>query len=288
MPTGGNTGVISQEIEFHAPQQLGEALALLDRLGDEAKVLAGGMSLVPAMSLGLAQPRRLISLNRLAELEYIRDSGDSLAIGAQTRHAVVAADPPVRQSCQLLSEAAGLIGDVPVRHRGTIGGSLAHADPAGNYAPVVVVLGAELVLRRAGGERVLPAHEFFVDLLQTQLAPNELLVEVRVPKLPASVGSAYLQLTRVEGSFPIASAAAVVEEHSARVAIGAVRATPILVDATDYARSGGSEEALRQVGQAVEAASAGALEDLNGDEEYRRAMARVFAERALKLAASRR
>lgn len=281
--------MISKAFAFHAPRELDEALALLERHGPEATVLAGGMSLVPAMNLGLAQPAVIISLNHLPALEDVAEGDGTLRIGAMVRHARVQADPLIRRLCPVLSEAAGLIGDVQVRHRGTIGGSVAHADPAADYLPVLAAAGARVRLRSSRGERAVPAGEFFVDLMLTARAPNELVVEVQVPALAAPFGTAYQRLARVEGSFAIVTAAAVIERggRSARVAIGGVGPRPVLIPATDCVGGGLSAGALERLDQAVDDASQGAYGDIHADPEYRRAMAQVFARRALQAAAGR-
>jgi len=274
--------MITAEIEFHAPRQLSDALALLARYGDAAKLLGGGMSLVPTMNLGLARPEVLISLNHVAELAGIRETDDELRIGGGTTHAQIAGDPLVARHCPILAEAARNIGDVQVRNRGTIGGSTAHADPAADYLPVLVALGATIVAASTSGERAVPAAEFFVDIMLTSLNPDELIAEVRVPKLPTTTGTAYRRLARVEGSFPIVNAAAVVAARGpVRVAIGGVAARPVLVDLTNVLGNGVDEAALERAADAVREACADAFEDLNGDAEYRREMAAVYARRAI-------
>ena len=279
--------MISKEYSFHAPKKLDEALGLLARHGDDAKVLAGGMSLVPVMTLGLMQPDVVVSLNRLQELDYIKDDGGLVRIGALTRHERVRTDELVRRSFPLLSQAASFIGDVQVRHRGTMGGSLAHADPAADYLPVMLVLGAELRVQSSKGERVLGAKAFFKGLMQTALQPGELLTEIRIPKLKNGAGTSYQRLHRVEGNFAIVSAAAVVEKGfaSARLALGGVGPTPVSLDLTRRLAKGLNDEALRGVSDDAFDASSEAYGDLNGDTDYRRAMARVYAQRAIRAAA---
>jgi carbon-monoxide dehydrogenase medium subunit len=280
--------MISKEYSFHAPKKLEEALSLLARHGDDAKVLGGGMSLVPVMTLGLMQPEVVVSLNHIPDLDYVKDDGTTIRIGALTRHEKVRTDPIVQRSFPVLSQAASFIGDVQVRHRGTIGGSLAHADPAADYLPVMLVLDAQFRLQSAKGERVVKASDFFKGLMQTVLQPAELLTEVQIPKLKEGAGSSYQRLHRVEGNFAIVSAAAVVEKGfaSARVALGGVGPRPVLVDVTRRLTKGLSDDALRGISDDAFDASYEAYGDLNGDSEYRRAMARVYAQRVIRAAAA--
>ena len=281
--------MISQEFEFHAPKQLGEALKLLQRYGDEAKVLAGGMSLVPLMTLGLLQPKVVVSFNHIRELDYVSEDKAMLRIGAMTRHATVKSDALIARYCPLLSEAASYVGDVQVRHRGTIGGSLAHADPAADYPPVMLAVGAQFKLQSASGERIVKAADFLKGLMQTDLRAGELLTEIQIPKLSEGSGTSYQRLHRVEGNFAIVNAAAVIEKgfKGARLGLGGVGGSAVLVDVSKRMAKGLSEEALRGVSDDAYAASHDAYGDLNGDADYRRAMARVYAQRVIKAAAGK-
>jgi aerobic carbon-monoxide dehydrogenase medium subunit len=281
--------VISKEIEFHAPREIDGVLALLAQHGADATLLAGGMSLMPAMNLGLAQPAIVVSLNHLSGLDHVVEDDGTLRLGALVRHEQVRTDPLIRRYCPFLSEAATVIGDAQVRHRGTLGGSIAHADPAADYLPVLAAADARVTLRSAQGERTVAASDFFVDLMTTARQPSELVVEVVVPKVGAPLGTAYLRLARVEGSFAIVNAAAIVEPGAGggRVAIGGVGPRPVLVDAGPYLQNGLTDTALDQIGEAVYAASADAYGDISADPEYRQAMARVYARRAVGAAAAR-
>ena len=269
--------MISQEFAFHSPPSVEEAVALLAADAEDGKALAGGMSLVPAMNLGIARPSTVVSLNRVAELEYVRDEGASVRIGAMTRHARIASDPVVAAALPLLAQAASVIGDVQVRNRGTIGGSVAHADPAADYLPVVLALGATLTARSSRGERTIAARDFFRGVMATALEPGELLVEIELPKPPAGAGTAYLRLARLEGSFPLANAASVVDGGPAVVAVGGTIAAPFVLDLED-------PEALDAVEQAARDGAAGAFPDLAASADYRRAMAGVYARRAVEAA----
>jgi carbon-monoxide dehydrogenase medium subunit len=267
--------MISQEFEFHAPPTVAEAVALLAANKDDGKALAGGMSLVPAMNLGIARPTTVISLNRVGELDYVRDDGDVVRIGAMTRHARIESDAVIAESFPLLAEAASVIGDVQVRNRGTIGGSVAHADPAADYLPVMLALGATFSVTSSSGGRTIAAGDFFHGVMATALAPDELLVEIELPKLSSDTGSAYLRLARLEGSFPLASAAAVVDGGPAVVAVGGTTPAPFVVEIDD-------PEALDDVEAAAKQGASGAFGDLAATAEYRRAMAGIYARRAVE------
>ena len=281
--------MISQEFEFHAPKQLSEALNLLQRYGDDAKVLAGGMSLVPLMTLGLLQPKVIVSFNHIRELDYVNEDKTMLKIGAMTRHATIRSHPLISRYCALLAEAASYVGNVQVRHRGTIGGSLAHADPAADYPPVMLATGAQVKLQSAKGERVVKMRDFLKGLMQTDLQAGELLTEIQIPKLADGCGSSYQRLHRVEGNFAIVNAAAVIEKgfKAARLALGGVGETAVLVDLSKRLSKGASDEALRGVSDDAYAASHDAYGDLNGDADYRKAMARIYAQRVVKAAAGK-
>jgi len=281
--------MISKEYRFEAPRDLGQALRLLEKYGDGAKVLAGGMSLVPTMTLGLVQPDVVISLNHIPNLDYVREEGNVLKIGALTRHDTIRKNELVKRHCPLLAEAAACIGDVQIRHRGSIGGSIAHADPAADYPPVMLALGAQFRLQRTKSDRTVPASAFFRDLMQTALEGAELVTEIQVPKLPSGAGSAYLRLHRVEGNFAIVATAAVVEKgfKSVRVGLAGVGPKAVLVDVTSRFKGGLDDAAVKGVREDAAKASVDAYGDLNGDADYRCAMAQVYAERAVRTAVSR-
>jgi carbon-monoxide dehydrogenase medium subunit len=273
--------VISQEFDFHAPTSVAEALDVLAQNADDGKALAGGMSLVPAMNLGIARPTAVVSLNRLADLDYVRDDGDVVRIGAMTRHARIARDQLVAETLPLLARAAQVIGDVQVRNRGTIGGSVAHADPAADYLPVTLALQAAFRVASSGGARTIAAREFFRGVMATALASDELLVEIELPKPPAGAGTAYLRLARLEGSFPLANAAAVVDGGPALVAVGGTTAAPFVFEVDD-------PEDLDAVEHAARERAADAFPDLAATADYRRAMAGVYARRAVAAALAER
>ena len=275
--------MIATEFAFHAPTRLTEALELLERHGDGVAVLAGGMSLVPLMSLGLAHPDTVVSLNHVAELATLGETGAALRIGALVRHRALAADPRVRARAPLLAEAAASIGDVQVRNRGTLGGSLVHADPAADYLSVMRVLEARFHLQSAAGERWIDAGDFFTDVMTTALAPGELLTEVEVPAAPPNFAYSHQRLRRVEGAFPIATASVAIESGLGRacVGLGGVGPRPVLLDLGAILGDGAGQTALAVVGEAARAASSEALPDLHARADYRREMAGVLARRAV-------
>ena len=280
--------MISSEYDFHAPRSLAEALSLLERHGSSAKVLAGGMSFVPMMTLGLAHPEVVISMNKVPDLGAIREAGGALSIGAMTRHQAIHSDPAIQRHAPLLREAAGYIGDTQVRNRGTIGGALVHADPAADYLPVMLALGARFRLQKTGGERTVAAADFFQDIMTTSIQDGELLVEIQIPKLPAGSGCSYQRLHRVEGNYAIVAAAAVIEPglKKARIGLGGVGPTPVLVDVSAELAKGVDDQSLERVAAAAVAASSNAYGDLNGDAAYKQAMAGVYAKRVIRAAAA--
>lgn len=272
--------MLAADFEFHTPSDLTEALQLLAEKGPGAKVLAGGMSMVPTVNLGLLRPDCVVSLNHVTGLDSVDDSGDELRIGALVRHARVASDSAILAHAPALAAAASVIGDVQVRNRGTIGGSVAHADPAADYLPVLVAFAATIVVQGRGGAREVPAREFFLDVMLTALAPDEIVSEIRVPKLPPGAGCGYARLARVEGSFAIVNAAAVVDGTRCSIAIGGAVPAPVVV----VVELGAADKALETVADAARDACADAYDDLSGSADYRRAMAGVYARRAVEIA----
>jgi carbon-monoxide dehydrogenase medium subunit len=277
--------VIPAPFDYEVAKSVEHALELLGADSD-AKALAGGHSLIPALKLRIARPSRLVDIGRLSELSYVREAGEQLAIGALTRHQALADDPLLREHCPLVSHAAGLIGDPQVRHRGTIGGSLAHGDPASDLPAVVLALDAELVARGAGGERVIPASGFFTGVFQTALEPDELLVEVRVPKLSAEFGWAYMKAHRRAQDWATVGVAAVVQRSKSKVASAGIGltnmgGTPLRAAAAERALTGGSsiEDAAELMAAGTEPPS-----DHAGSSDYRGHLARVLGRRALEQA----
>ncbi len=269
--------MISATFDYVRPDSLDEALGLLTEHGDDAKLLAGGHSLLPLMKLRLSTPSVLIDIGRLRDLAYVRVDGDEVAMGGLTRDRVLQDDPVLGAECPLLAHVAGQVGDPQVRARGTIGGSLAHGDPASDLPTAVLALGGSLVLRGPAGTRTVPATEFFVSFLQTALQPNEVLVEVRVPRT-AGVGWGYEKFTRRANDWPIVAVAAV----DGRVALANMSQTVVRAAATEAALARG--ESLAEAAQlADEGTTPGA--DMHADTEYRRHLARLLTRRALEKAA---
>ena len=277
--------MITRELELLRPKTSAEAVALLAERGEDITVLAGGMSLVPMMNLGIVQPDVVMSLNHITDLVGVTYEGE-LRIGAMVRHREVKENELIRTHAPMMSSAAGLVGDVQVRNRGTIAGSLCHADPAGEYSPVAVVSGADIELASSAGTRRMPADEFLIDLMFTARELDELVTAVIVPSQPAGAGSGYVRFARVEGSFAIVNAAALIAPgfRSTKVAIGGVGATPVVVDASDTFANGPEPAAFEELATRAYEAAEYASSDIHSDAEYRRHMAGVFANRAVQQA----
>jgi carbon-monoxide dehydrogenase medium subunit len=279
--------------DYYRPKNLKEAAALLKKTKD-AKLLAGGHSLLPAMKLRVSSPAAIIDIGRLKGLAGIKVGKSSITIGALTTHAAVAESKAVRKSCEILSEAAGLIGDLQVRNRGTIGGSLAHADPAADYPTVMLALDAELTAMSQKGSRCIPARKFFVELLTTALKGSEILTEVSVPVMGKSQGGCYLKHRHPASSYAVAGVAAVVglkndQVKSLRLAVGGVTETPVLVEEVADALVGQkpTAKAVAEAAALVSGALENPLGDLYASGEYRVHLATVLASRALNAAIAR-
>jgi carbon-monoxide dehydrogenase medium subunit len=282
--------MIPAAFEYQAPGSLADAVKLLGELGERGKVLAGGHSLIPIMKLRLAQPEVLVDIGNIPELREVRAEGDKIAIGALVTHARVLADSAIREGCAVLSETAHEIGDIQVRNRGTIGGSLAHADPAADYPATILALDAEIVAQGPKGRRTIKATEFFTGMLSTALAPDELLVEVRVPKLGKGSGGAYLKLPNKASHYAVVGVAAVVRVEGGKVSSVAVGITgagsqPIRAGSVEQALQGQSASA-DAIAKASESAAEGLdlLADIHGSADYRAHIARVYTRRAIEAA----
>lgn len=278
--------------EFHRAASLDDALALLAAHPD-AKPLAGGQSLIPAMNFRLAQPAALVDLNRVRELVGISAPAGALRIGAMTRHIAVERSDAVRRRAPLLAEAMPHVAHPQIRSRGTLGGSLAHADPSAELPAVMLALGATLVLRGRAGERSVPAEEFFTGLFATALAPAELLVAVEIPSAPARSGSAFLEVARRHGDYALAGVAVAVSLDgagnvaSARVALLSLSDRPVLARAADtLVGQQPSADAIRGVADGVRQ-EVDPPSDIHADARYRRHLAGVLTQRALTIAIAR-
>jgi carbon-monoxide dehydrogenase medium subunit len=273
--------MIPAAFSYARADSVDEAVALLAEHGDEAKLLAGGHSLLPLMKLRLATPSVLVDVGRLDELSFVRDDGDTLAIGGLTRHHDVEHDAVLREHAPLLAAAAGEVGDPQVRHRGTLGGSLAHGDPASDLPAVVLALRGNIVVRGSAGERVIAADDFFRGFLETALAPHEIITEVRVPKA-GGAGWAFEKFNRRAQDWAIVGVAAVGGDQPG-VALVNMADTPVRATGVEAAlRSGASvTDAAARAGDGAEPPT-----DLNASAEYRRHLARVLVGRALDTVAA--
>jgi aerobic carbon-monoxide dehydrogenase medium subunit len=276
--------MIPAPFEYEVAESVEHAIDLLGTKEDP-KLLAGGQSLLPLMKLRLARPATLIDLGRVSDLAGVRDGGDHLAIGAMTRHHDVNNDALVKKHCPVLAYAAGLVGDPQVRHLGTIGGSLAHCDPAADLPVVILTLDAEIVARGPGGERVLPASECFRGFFETALAPDELIVEIRVPKTGAA-GWSYIKFRRRSLDWATVGVAAIVESGngtigSARVGLTNMGQKPLRAAAVEQALAGASPDG---VAAAAEQADAGTdpPADTWASSDFRRHLSRVLTARAVE------
>lgn len=283
--------MIAQNFEYTAPTNLGEALRLL--AGENTKVLAGGMSLIPLMKLRLTAPDQLVDIGRIKELNYIREDGGKLRIGATTTHYQVESSPLVRSRCPLLAEAASNIGDIQVRNQGTLGGSTAHADPAADYPASLLALEAKVVVLSAGAQREIPAEDFFVDTFTTALQPGEIVSEVIVPVDEQSTGTSYQKMVHPASGFAIVGIAARIRKSGGKIALARVGVTGL--SGKPY-RATGVEKALEgTAGSSADIQKAAALvadgvdanSDLFASAHYRAHLARIYAARALTIALSR-
>jgi len=279
--------MIPAPFDYEVAESAEHAVELLGSRED-AKLLAGGHSLIPLLRLRFARPALLVDIGRIDDLRYVRDAGDMLAIGGLTRHHNIQNDPLVQEHVPVLSYAAGLIGDPQVRHRGTIGGSLAHADPAGDLPTVLTVLDADVVIRGPAGERTVPVGEFVTGVFDTVLGPQDVLTEIRVPKL-GPAGWSYLKFTRRAQDWATVGVTAIVRRSNGSVDSSAIAFTNM---GPKPARATAAEQALKTP-EDIDAAAEAALEgtdppsDTQGSAEYRRHLAKVLVRRALGEAISR-
>lgn len=280
--------MIPTSFDYLRPSSLEEAIGHLEVHGDDAKILAGGHSLIPAMKFRLAQPKTVIDLGRITDLTYIRAQDEGIDIGAMTTHYNIESSLLLCERCPLLPQVAGQIGDVQVRNRGTIGGSLVHADPAADWPAAILALEAEMEIISAFGTRTVPASEFFVDLMQSAVRPNEILKNIRVPQTTETV--AYAKFAQKASGFAIAGVAAVVdlENRTARVAINGVAAKAYRASAVEGLLQGQAltpdliESAARRAAEGVDV-----LGDIHASAEFRVHLAYVQTKRALEMALGR-
>jgi aerobic carbon-monoxide dehydrogenase medium subunit len=279
--------MIPPRFEYHAPRSIGEAIALLGQLGSDAKLLAGGHSLLPMMKLRFAEPAHLIDINRIPELRGIRLEGQTLVIGAMTTENELINSALLQAHVPLLPEAAQLIADPQVRNRGTIGGDIAHGDPGNDHPALSIALNASFVLEGPKGRRTVAADDFFLGTYMTLLEENEVLCEIRVPAFAAGTGSAYEKLKRKTGDWATAGCAVVMRKQGGvvsevRIALTNVAPTALRAEAAEQAIVG-KELSVANLQAAADAATAicDPAEDLRGDIEYKTAMAGQMVKRAL-------
>jgi aerobic carbon-monoxide dehydrogenase medium subunit len=283
--------MIPAKFDYAKPASIDEAVQTLAAGGEDAKVIAGGQSLLPLLRLRLAYPDLLVDLGGLDELRGVRDTGDTLLIGATTTHYQLVHDPLIAEHCGLIAQAAATVADPAVRHRGTFGGSLAHGDPAGDLPAVALALGATMIARGTRGQREIAASDFFVDYLTTALQPGEILTGVRVPKLGGDWGYRYEKFHRTAQAWAIVGVAALARRSNghvaeARVGLTNMGSVPVRASAVEAAAAGA--EATREALKAAAASAADGTEppaDLHGAPDYRRHLARVLTGRALAAAA---
>ena len=278
------------KFDYHAPTSLDDAVALLQRYGGDAKILAGGQSLMPLLNFRLSRPAALVDLNRIASLAYIREENGQVRLGAMTRQRTIEFSPVVARRLPLLSEATKWVGHLPIRTRGTIGGSIAHADPSAEYPAVLTALEGEVVARGPKGERVVKAKDLFLTYLTTSLESDEVISEIRLPVMPVGAGFALEEFARRHGDFAIVAIAALVVRDAARckqARLATAGAGPVPV------RLRAAEEILERDGvtdAAIDAAARRAAElvspdsDIHASADYRRHLTMVLTRRALKRA----
>ncbi len=274
--------MIPPAFDYVRAESVDEALTQLARLGDDAKLLAGGHSLIPLLKLRLASPAVLVDVGRITDLSYVRDGGDHIGIGALTRYRDLETNELLRQEVPIVAHVAGVVGDPQVRHCGTIGGSIAHGDPASDIPAVVLAVGGVLVVRGPGGQREIPATEFFTSFLETALQPDEMLTEIRVPKVP-DAGWSFQKFNRRALDWAIVGVAAV-RNGITGVALVNMGPTPLRASAVETALADGASLAAAAA-RAAEGAEPPT--DTNADPDYRRHLATVMVRRALEEADAR-
>jgi aerobic carbon-monoxide dehydrogenase medium subunit len=286
--------MIPAAFDYHAPKTLSEAFDLLGRYGEEAKVLSGGQSLLPLLKLRLGSAGHLIDIGKIPGLEYIKEEGGFLKIGGRTRESALETSDLIRKKYPILADTAAVIADPIVRNLATVGGNLAHGDPANDHPATMLALGAEVVAKGSKGERTIPIAKFFHGLFSTELAPDEILTEIRIPIPPPRSGGAYVKLERKVGDFATAAAAAQVtlgaQGAIERAGIGLTAAGPTPIQATEaekYLQGKRGNDAVIAEAARLASRATSPTADRRGAVEYKREMARVLTARALKKAIAR-
>ena len=271
--------------DYKRPATVDEAVALLAQHGDAAKLLAGGHSLIPAMKLRLAQPKVVVDLGGISTLSYIREADGRIAIGAMTTHQEIASSTLLREKCPLLPETASHIGDLQVRNKGTIGGSLAHADPAADYPAAILALDADIDVAGPNGRRTIRAESFFVDLLQTAIAAGELITEIRVQ--PTARAVAYVKTEQKASGFALAGVAVVISPSGVRVGVTGIAAKAYRATAVEQTLDGQTTPEAIALAASRAADGVDPLSDIHASAEYRAHLAQVNTRRALERALAR-
>lgn len=286
--------MIPTNFEYFAPTSIEEALALLDQHGEDAKILSGGHSLIPVLKLRLASPGVVIDIGRIAELKAIKVDGSKISIGANATHAEIAVNADLVKHCPLLAETAAQIGDQQVRNRGTIGGSLTHADPAADWPAAILALDAEIVARSSTGTRTIKAADFFLDLMTSAVESDEIVTEIRVAKPAQPAASVYLKVPQSASGFAVVGVAAQLKVANGKcesVSIGVTGLAPKAFRATSVEnelRGKTLDEAtINAASTKADAEADDAMEDIHASGDYRRHLARVYAKRAVQAAAAR-
>ena len=285
--------MIPASFDYSSPKSLAEAISLLKQHGSDAKVLAGGQSLIPLMKLRMAAPKHLIDLNGIADLSYIRESDGHLAIGAMTRESELDSSDLIKKKYPIIADTASVIGDPLVRNRATVGGNLAHADPANDHPATMLALEINVIATGPKGKRTIPISGFFTGLFTTSLAPDEILTEIQIPIPPARSGGAYLKVERKVGDFAAAAVAVQITldgNTCKKVGIGLTKVgmTPIRASRSEKALQGKpADEKTIQEAARLAAEEAEPTEDLRGSVDYKRSLIKVLTARALRQAIAR-
>jgi carbon-monoxide dehydrogenase medium subunit len=286
--------MIPNNFEYHAPATVEEAVKLVGQHGDDCKILSGGQSLIPVLKLRLAAPAVIVDIGRIKELKAIKVDGATIRIGANATHAEIAASAELQQHCPLLCETAAQIGDQQVRNRGTIGGSLTHADPAADWPAAILALNAEIVARSSRGERVIKAADFFVDMMTSAVQPDEIVTEIRVPKPAQPKAAVYLKVPQSASGFAVVGVAAQLKINNGQcedISIGVTGLAPkaFRASSVEAALRGQAidDAAVKAAAEKADAEAADAMEDIHASGDYRRHLARVYARRAVQTAAAR-
>lgn len=286
--------MIPNNFDYFAPATIEEALALLDQHGEDCKILSGGQSLIPVLKLRLAAPAVVVDIGRIPDLKAIKVDGNTIHIGANATHAEVATNADLKEHCPLLTETAAQIGDQQVRNRGTIGGSLAHADPAADWPAAILALEAEIVLRSSQGQRTIKASDFFLDLMTTAVEHDEIVTEIRIAKPAQPQAAVYLKVPQSASGFALIGVAAQLKLNHGQceeISIGVTGLAPKAFRAASFEaalRGKSLDEAAVGVASAQADAEAGdAMEDIHASGDYRRHLARVYAKRAVLAAAAK-